>query len=224
MIRRSDARSVRPGGGKTVGYQEQCSGASGQSRSPAPDYRRPLRDGHDQDRGRLQRAAGAALLAGNAALRAGAGKVAVATAAESIAALGMALPEARIFPLQARPTTALFDESRGRDWTGPGKQSRNVLGGSGPGAAVPAARRSLGRRAYLRHLSGTSGSRRSHLRHDSRPHCIQRRANAARWPSARCFCTEGADGDRMSIADRRARCHFRPFRSSPATIGGEWPF
>jgi hypothetical protein len=29
---------------------------------PGPDYRRPLRDGHDQDRGRLQRAAGAALL------------------------------------------------------------------------------------------------------------------------------------------------------------------
>jgi ADP-dependent NAD(P)H-hydrate dehydratase len=90
----------------------------------------PQGDGKGE-RGRMLVAAGsselpgAALLVGDAALRAGAGTVAVVTPAESIAALGMALPEARVFPLQARPTTSLFDE-RDAVVIGPGLESKTA--------------------------------------------------------------------------------------------------
>ena len=92
---------------------------------------RPLpqpRDGGKEERGRVLVVAGsselpgAALLVGDAALRAGAGKVAVVAAAETVAALGMALPEARIFPIQKRPATRLF-EDRDAIVIGPGLES-----------------------------------------------------------------------------------------------------
>lgn len=61
-------------------------------------------DGNKEDRGRLLVVAGsrelpgAALLAGTAALRAGAGKLQIATAESVAAPLGVALPEARVIP------------------------------------------------------------------------------------------------------------------------------
>lgn len=61
-------------------------------------------DGDKEDRGRLLVVAGsrelpgAAVLAGNAGLRAGAGKLQIATAASIAAAIGVAVPEARVVP------------------------------------------------------------------------------------------------------------------------------
>ncbi|MEY2461097.1 MAG: hypothetical protein QOG30_2927 [Acidimicrobiaceae bacterium] len=72
-------------------------------------HRRPLPDHHGDtdkhDRGTVlvvggsRETPGAVLLAGLAALRAGAGRVQIATTAGSIAALGVAIPEARVIAL-----------------------------------------------------------------------------------------------------------------------------
>lgn len=79
---------------------------------------RPLpRPGNDgkEERGRLLVVAGsaelpgAALLTAEAGLRAGAGKVMVAAPADSVAALGVALPESRVTGLSAKPSAGLFE-------------------------------------------------------------------------------------------------------------------
>lgn len=81
--------------------------------------RRPLplaAQGDKETRGRLlvvagsQDVPGAARLAGEAALRAGAGKVTVVTPRSTTLALGMALPETRVLPLAARPASGLLDD------------------------------------------------------------------------------------------------------------------
>ena len=84
----------------------------------------PGTDGKEE-RGRLLVVAGsaelpgAALLAADAGLRAGAGKVMVAAPAESVAVLGMVLPEARVTGLSAKPSARLF-EGRDAVVVGPG--------------------------------------------------------------------------------------------------------
>ncbi len=96
--------------------------------------RRPLPRPGDgkEERGRLLILAGstelpgAAFLAGDAALRAGAGKLFVATAPVGIIALGMALPEARIAALPERPRRLLFEE-RDALVIGPGMDSRAAI-------------------------------------------------------------------------------------------------
>jgi ADP-dependent NAD(P)H-hydrate dehydratase len=64
---------------------------------------------------------GAAYLAGLAALRAGAGRLAIATAADVVPALGVAVPEARVLA---------FDPD-GDDWLGSASRAAAVLYGSG---------------------------------------------------------------------------------------------
>jgi hydroxyethylthiazole kinase-like uncharacterized protein yjeF len=96
--------------------------------------RRPLpqpTDDGKEGRGRLLVVAGsaelpgAALLAAGAGLRAGAGKVMLAAPGESVMALGVALPEARVTALPARPNGRLFDE-RDAVVVGPGMESKEA--------------------------------------------------------------------------------------------------
>ncbi len=85
-------------------------------------------DGGKEERGRLLVMAGspelpgAALLVADSGLRAGTGKVTVATAAEDLTALGLALPEARVTALPAKPSRKLFAE-RDAIVIGPGMES-----------------------------------------------------------------------------------------------------
>jgi hydroxyethylthiazole kinase-like uncharacterized protein yjeF len=77
---------------------------------PLPEL---VEDGDKEDRGRLlvvggsREVPGAALLAGTAGLRAGAGKLQIATAASIAGALGVALPEARVVGLAETPDGCL---------------------------------------------------------------------------------------------------------------------
>lgn len=86
-------------------------------------------DGGKEERGRLLVLAGspelpgAALLVATSGLRAGAGKVTVATSAGGLTALGVALPEARVTALPAKPSRRLF-EDRDAVVLGPGMESR----------------------------------------------------------------------------------------------------
>lgn len=81
-------------------------------RLPLPDP-----DGDKEERGRVLVVAGApelpgaALLAGLAALRVGAGKLCVATAQPVAVGLGLALPEARVIGLPALPSGGLAPDS-----------------------------------------------------------------------------------------------------------------
>lgn len=87
-------------------------------------HRRPLPDHHDDtdkhDRGTVlvvggsSETPGAVLLAGVAALRAGAGRVQLATTARSIAVLGGAIPEARVIPLPETSAGAIEPSSASR--------------------------------------------------------------------------------------------------------------
>jgi hydroxyethylthiazole kinase-like uncharacterized protein yjeF len=83
------------------------------------------------ERGRLLILAGSAelpgapLLVGDAALRAGAGKLMIAAPSDSVMALGMALAEARIAALPAKPTRRLF-EDRDAVLIGPGMTNREA--------------------------------------------------------------------------------------------------
>ena len=95
---------------------------------------RPLpRPGNDgkEERGRLLVVAGsaelpgAALLTAEAGLRAGAGKVMVAAPAESVAALSLALPEARVTGLSAKPSARQF-EGRDAVVVGPGMAGKEA--------------------------------------------------------------------------------------------------
>jgi hydroxyethylthiazole kinase-like uncharacterized protein yjeF len=95
-------------------------------RFPLPDH---PEDGDKEDRGRLlviagsRELAGAALLAGIAGLRAGAGKLQIATAASVAPALAIAVPEARVIGceetdegcLAASSIPALLDFAKGAD-------------------------------------------------------------------------------------------------------------
>lgn len=68
---------------------------------------------------------GAALLVSDAALRAGAGKVMIAAPAEAAMVLAIAVPEARVAPLPAKPRRGLF-EDRDALVLGPGMASREA--------------------------------------------------------------------------------------------------
>jgi len=73
----------------------------------------PERDGDKDERGRVllvagsRQTPGAALLAGNAALRAGAGKLLIATVAPVAAGIALAIPEARVIALPETPDGGL---------------------------------------------------------------------------------------------------------------------
>ena len=71
---------------------------------------------------------GAALLAGTAALRAGAGKLAVATAASVAVPLALALPEARVVGLDETPEGGLAPEAVGRLEKAAGRLAALVVG------------------------------------------------------------------------------------------------
>lgn len=77
---------------------------------PLPEL---VEEGDKEDRGRLlvvggsREVPGAALLAGTAGLRAGAGKLQIATAASVAVALGVAMPEARVVGLPETPEGCL---------------------------------------------------------------------------------------------------------------------
>jgi len=85
-------------------------------------------DGGKEERGRLLVMAGSAELPGAALLvadsgpRAGAGKVTLATSADNVTALGVALPEARVMALPPKPSGQLFGE-RDAIVIGPGMES-----------------------------------------------------------------------------------------------------
>jgi ADP-dependent NAD(P)H-hydrate dehydratase len=70
---------------------------------------------------------GAALLSGVAALRAGAGKLKIATAGPNCTAVGVAVPEAMVIPLE--PRSAVVDAARGVDavLVGPGLMAESPV-------------------------------------------------------------------------------------------------
>ena len=86
-------------------------------------------DGGKEERGRLLVMAGSAelpgasLLVADAGLRAGAGKVTVATSTGNVTAVGVALPEARVMALPSKTSGRLF-EDRDAIVIGPGMESR----------------------------------------------------------------------------------------------------
>src|SRR4051794_16824680 len=79
-------------------------------RRPLPDHRGDT-DKHGRGTvlvvGGSSETPGAVLLAGLAALRAGAGRVQLATAASAVAALGVAIPEARVIALAETASGAI---------------------------------------------------------------------------------------------------------------------
>lgn len=93
-------------------------------------------DGDKEDRGRLlviagsRELPGAALLAGVAALRAGAGKLQIATAGSVAVALGVAVPEARVIGLEETETGCIAETECDRllEWAG---EAQAVLLGCG---------------------------------------------------------------------------------------------
>jgi hydroxyethylthiazole kinase-like uncharacterized protein yjeF len=112
----------------------------------------PVAEGDKDDRGQVlvlggsRRVPGAAWLAGVAALRTGAGKLQVATAAEVAVPLGVVLPEAMMLGL---PADGAGECSRGsRDLYKACQQADAVL--AGPGMAATAAVHGLVRRLYPR--------------------------------------------------------------------------
>jgi ADP-dependent NAD(P)H-hydrate dehydratase len=130
-------------------------------------------DGGKEERGRLLVMAGsaelpgAALLVADSGLRAGAGKVTLATSAGSVTALGVALPEARVMALPSKLSGRLFEE-RDAIVIGPGMESRAATrwaddalaeAGDAPLLLDAAAMEKLWSNAQLRrrHRDGSSG-------------------------------------------------------------------
>ena len=103
------------------------------ARAPLPE---PEEGGDKEERGRVlvvggsREMAGAVVLAANAALRAGAGKLQIATAASVASLVGALVPEARVFPFRERKDGGP-DEREGRAIADRAKEVQAVLVGPG---------------------------------------------------------------------------------------------